>query len=320
MFPRVPIFDLDGTWWSPDMYELWGGGGAPFRRVAGTDSEMSDKGRNTVRLLDGTMRLVSELWHNSQTHRAGDGGADSASEPAIFSEARGVNGHSSRTNNVPFVVAAASTCDEPDWAQELLTLFHTRPFPAFETNMGGGRPTAASPPSQPSDSSAVAAADGSSSVPFAAVLGQYDDIYNGCSKNTHMASILDKIVKSNTSFMRCCVLSAGGDGKKEFYVPPIFAAALPVGTSVCPQTGLVTFTDPATEPALRRQLEEEDAAPISYKDFIFFDNQTDNIQDVGSDGITSVYVPEGMTMANWAKGLQQWRREQRSSTGSPTKL
>ena len=31
--PKVFAFDLDGTVWSPDMYELWGGGGSPFEPV-----------------------------------------------------------------------------------------------------------------------------------------------------------------------------------------------------------------------------------------------------------------------------------------------
>ena len=30
ILPRVLVFDLDGCVWNPEMYELWGRGGAPF--------------------------------------------------------------------------------------------------------------------------------------------------------------------------------------------------------------------------------------------------------------------------------------------------
>ena len=29
--PKVVVFDLDGCVWDPEMYELWGSGGAPFK-------------------------------------------------------------------------------------------------------------------------------------------------------------------------------------------------------------------------------------------------------------------------------------------------
>jgi hypothetical protein len=29
--PRVLVFDLDGCVWEPEMYELWGRGGSPFK-------------------------------------------------------------------------------------------------------------------------------------------------------------------------------------------------------------------------------------------------------------------------------------------------
>ena len=35
--PQVVAFDLDGTVWTPDMYQLWGGG-APFRKTPDADA------------------------------------------------------------------------------------------------------------------------------------------------------------------------------------------------------------------------------------------------------------------------------------------
>jgi hypothetical protein len=41
MLPRCLVFDLDGCVWDPEMYELWGGGGAPFK--PNKDGTLSDK-------------------------------------------------------------------------------------------------------------------------------------------------------------------------------------------------------------------------------------------------------------------------------------
>ena len=41
MLPRCLVFDLDGCVWDPEMYELWGGGGAPFKQ--NKDGTLSDK-------------------------------------------------------------------------------------------------------------------------------------------------------------------------------------------------------------------------------------------------------------------------------------
>ena len=30
-FPSAFVFDLDGCIWAPEMYEMWGGSGAPFK-------------------------------------------------------------------------------------------------------------------------------------------------------------------------------------------------------------------------------------------------------------------------------------------------
>jgi hypothetical protein len=48
MLPRCLVFDLDGCVWDPEMYELWGGGGAPFK--ANKDGTLSDKAGGYGRL------------------------------------------------------------------------------------------------------------------------------------------------------------------------------------------------------------------------------------------------------------------------------
>ena len=93
-FPKVVVFDIDGTLWRPEMYELWGGG-APFTAHNGGEYVTDRKGEK-VKLL-GTSRRVLE---------------DLASMPAFKSG--------------EMTIAFASTCDEPEWARECLrkiTLF-----------------------------------------------------------------------------------------------------------------------------------------------------------------------------------------------------
>ncbi len=80
--PRVIIWDVDGTVWAPEMYELWGGGGSPFRSHG--DAVLDRRGE-AVSVL-GDAREI--LWHL-------------------------------RSRDVR--VAIASTCDEPAWAAEVLS-------------------------------------------------------------------------------------------------------------------------------------------------------------------------------------------------------
>nr|CCC94865.1 unnamed protein product [Trypanosoma congolense IL3000] len=88
--PRVIVFDLDGTLWRPEMYELWGGG-APFTLSKGNPSAATDRSNTEVRLIGETRELLQTL--------------------STAEEWRGTQ------------LAISSTCDEPRWALELLRLF-----------------------------------------------------------------------------------------------------------------------------------------------------------------------------------------------------
>lgn len=84
--PRVIVFDLDGTLWNPEMYQLRGG--APFRPDTANPDVMIDRSGEKVRLIGETRRILQEFitdlkWKNTY-------------------------------------LAVSSTCDEPQWAAELL--------------------------------------------------------------------------------------------------------------------------------------------------------------------------------------------------------
>jgi magnesium-dependent phosphatase 1 len=89
LLPKVIAFDLDGTLWSPEMYELWGGG-APFTAHRGGEYVTDRKGER-VNLL-GTSRQVLEELCSTEAYKKGE-----------------------------FTIAYVSTCDEPAWARECLT-------------------------------------------------------------------------------------------------------------------------------------------------------------------------------------------------------
>ena len=84
-FPRVVVLDLDGTIWTPEMYELWGGGGAPFTRKA--NDVLVDRKGTRVRLYDGVATAIVESKRNGA------------------------------------VLGVASTTDEPEWARECMAKF-----------------------------------------------------------------------------------------------------------------------------------------------------------------------------------------------------
>jgi magnesium-dependent phosphatase 1 len=89
--PKLIAFDLDGTIWTPDMYQLWGGG-APFR-YASNGKDLLDRSGSAVRLLGVTDMILHEL----KTH------------PQL----QGIK------------VAWVSCTDEPEWAEECLRKFKT---------------------------------------------------------------------------------------------------------------------------------------------------------------------------------------------------
>ena len=57
--PQVVAFDLDGTVWTPDMYQLWGGG-APFRKTPDADALLDASGA-AVKLCGNTRQILREI-------------------------------------------------------------------------------------------------------------------------------------------------------------------------------------------------------------------------------------------------------------------
>lgn len=90
--PRLVAFDLDGTVWSPDMYELWGGG-SPFTVDSSSRNELRDRKGARIHLLGAIDSILHELH----------------TDP-LWAETR---------------VAWVSCTDEPIWAAECLRLFNT---------------------------------------------------------------------------------------------------------------------------------------------------------------------------------------------------
>eukprot|EP01012_Entosiphon_sulcatum_P005465 TRINITY_DN12427_c0_g1_i1.p1 TRINITY_DN12427_c0_g1~~TRINITY_DN12427_c0_g1_i1.p1 ORF type:complete len:187 (+),score=22.26 TRINITY_DN12427_c0_g1_i1:71-562(+) len=81
--------------WRPEMYEMWGGGGSPFRK--GRNNTLLDRKGQTVRLLGITQQVIHDIkteqnWVENGTH-----------------------------------LAYCSTTDEPEWARECLQLFEAGP-------------------------------------------------------------------------------------------------------------------------------------------------------------------------------------------------
>lgn len=91
--PKLVAFDLDGTIWSPDMYQLWGGG-APFR-IAENNIDLLDRSNTVVKLLG----ISSHILHDLQTNVS--------------------------FKDMNTKVAWVSCTDEPDWAEECLEKFQT---------------------------------------------------------------------------------------------------------------------------------------------------------------------------------------------------
>lgn len=90
---KLVAFDLDGTIWTPDMYQLWGGG-APFQH-ASNGCDLIDSAGTSVRLLGISSQILHELKTELSLHDV--------------------------------KVAWVSCTDEPDWAVECLAKFRTHP-------------------------------------------------------------------------------------------------------------------------------------------------------------------------------------------------
>jgi magnesium-dependent phosphatase 1 len=89
--PKLIAFDLDGTIWNPEMYQLWGGG-APFKKIANSNKLKDSKGTH-VELLGESANILHMLHQHSNFRNT--------------------------------KVAWVSCCDEPEWALECLQLFTT---------------------------------------------------------------------------------------------------------------------------------------------------------------------------------------------------
>ncbi|CAC9533229.1 Acid Phosphatase [Leishmania donovani] len=89
LLPRVIVFDLDGTLWTPEMYQLWGG--APFKPHKQNPSIMIDKSGTEVRLIGESRDVLQTLATNPKWANT--------------------------------YLAISSTCDVPSWARELLGTF-----------------------------------------------------------------------------------------------------------------------------------------------------------------------------------------------------
>jgi len=89
MLPRCLVFDLDGCVWDPEMYELWGNGGAPFKQ--NKDGTLSDRAGTRVRLLGDVKNIMNEFATKPQWKQC--------------------------------KICVASSCDEPAWARECISKF-----------------------------------------------------------------------------------------------------------------------------------------------------------------------------------------------------
>jgi len=78
--PRLVVFDLDGTLWYPEMYMLWGSGGAPF--VKSPDGNVEDRSGTKVKLMGFTREILRTI--DRETTKIGI--ASSTDEPTWADE------------------------------------------------------------------------------------------------------------------------------------------------------------------------------------------------------------------------------------------
>ena len=91
--PKLIVFDLDGCVWEPEMYELWGGG-SPFSYNS-QNGNLRDARKNDVYLLGAVREIMFDLKVNEKFKNS--------------------------------IIAIASSCDEPSWADECLRKFKIGP-------------------------------------------------------------------------------------------------------------------------------------------------------------------------------------------------
>ena len=91
--PKLIAFDLDGTIWSPDMYQLWGGG-SPFTVFGDGTKKLLDRNGIPVKLLGISSQIL-------QTLKTEEKWKDT-------------------------ITAWVSCTDEPDWAAECMNLFKVK--------------------------------------------------------------------------------------------------------------------------------------------------------------------------------------------------
>lgn len=88
--PKLIAFDLDGTIWSPDMYQLWGGG-SPFTVQGDGTKQLIDRAGTSVKLLGISSHILQTLKTEEKWKET--------------------------------ITAWVSCTDEPEWAAECLKLF-----------------------------------------------------------------------------------------------------------------------------------------------------------------------------------------------------
>lgn len=91
--PKVIVWDVDGTIWAPEMYQIWGSHKSKpgFKTTDGGKSAVCTDGRTKVQVLADVREILEHLLAHPEV------------------------------KNKSTQIAIASTCDEPDWARDLLT-------------------------------------------------------------------------------------------------------------------------------------------------------------------------------------------------------
>ncbi|CAD2215620.1 hypothetical protein AGDE_10528 [Angomonas deanei] len=111
--PKVIVFDLDGTLWNPEMYQL--SGGSPF--TIPRNNNTNKKGKQNDHETNNNNKKEEEPSYDALLDRSG-------TAVRLIGETRQVL--TTLLNDPRYAetyVAVSSTCDEPHWAAELLEKF-----------------------------------------------------------------------------------------------------------------------------------------------------------------------------------------------------